>query len=127
MRKRVIAVASAVAFVIAVGVIGRAQDKAASVAGNWEVTQQGRNGAVTQTLTLEQMGGTLTGTIKGQNGDTPVNGTIEGNNVTLTIKRTTQNGEVTQEYKGTVEGDSMKGMVTTGQRSGEWSATRSKS
>jgi hypothetical protein len=124
MKKAVLLVATFALFAMVVGVV--AQDKA-NVSGTWQLTQPGRNGDVTQTLTLDQKGGDITGTMKAQNGDVPVTGTISGSDITLNVKRTTQNGEVTNVYKGTVTGDTMKGMVTMGQRTVEWSATKGKS
>jgi hypothetical protein len=127
MKRKVIALASAAQFLLTLSVIARAQDKAGNVAGSWQLTMQGRNGEVTQPMTIEQKGGTITGSIKAQNGEAALTGTVDGKTITFTTKRQGPNGEITQEFKGTVDGDSIKGTVATGQRSGEFSATRSKS
>jgi len=127
MKRKIIAMASAALFLLTLGVIARAQDKAGNVAGTWQLTMQGRNGEVTQAMTIEQKGGTITGSIKAQNGEAALTGTVDGKTITFTTKRQGQNGEITQEFKGTLDGDSIKGTVTTGQRSGDFSATRSKS
>jgi hypothetical protein len=99
----------------------------AKVAGAWEMTNQGRNGAVTSTLTLTQDGGALKGTLKGMNGmDVPLeSGTVSGNSITFTVKRMGRNGEVTVEYKGTVDGNTMKGTFMQGENSVDWTAKRS--
>ena len=99
----------------------------AKVAGTWEVTNQGRNGAVTNTLTLTQDGGTLKGTMKGMNGmDIPLeNGTVSGNSIDFTVTRMGRNGEVKVEYKGTVDGNTMKGTFMQGENSVDWTAKRS--
>ena len=99
----------------------------AKVAGAWEMTNQGRNGAVTNTLTLTQDGGTLKGTMKGMNGmEIPLdNGTVSGNSITFTVTRMGRNGDVKVEYKGTVDGNTMKGTFMQGENSVDWTAKRS--
>jgi hypothetical protein len=105
MRKKVTALASAALFVLALGVLVRAQDKPANVAGAWDLSMPGRDGTMnTQAMTIEQNGGA----IKGQRGEVPLEGSVKGNDITFTVKRTTPNGEVTQEYKGTLDGGAMK-------------------
>jgi hypothetical protein len=127
MRKRVIALAGAALFVMALGVLARAQDKPANVAGAWDLSMPGRDGAMnTQAMTIEQNGGAIKGTIKGQRGEVPLEGSVKGNDITFTVKRTTPNGEVTQEYKGTLDGGAMKGTATTGDRSVNWTAAHGK-
>src|SRR5579872_636278 len=78
MKRAVLLVATFALFAMVVGVV--AQDKA--VSGTWQLTQPGRNGDVTQTLTLDQKGGDITGTMKMQNGDVPVTGSISGSDIT---------------------------------------------
>ncbi|MGA2629238.1 MAG: hypothetical protein ABSG54_03405 [Terriglobia bacterium] len=89
-----------------------AADEPAKVAGAWEVTSEGRNGPMTQTMTITQDGGSIKGTITGRRGDAPLEGTVTGNKLSFTVKRETQNGDTfVMEYTGTVEGDSIKGKV----------------
>lgn len=89
-----------------------AADEPAKVAGNWEMSSQGPNGAMTQTLTFEQDGSALKGTITGRRGPSPLEGTITGNTLSFTVKRQNQNGDtMVIEYKATVDGDSLKGTV----------------
>jgi hypothetical protein len=99
----------------------------AKVAGTWTMTNQGRNGAVTNTLTITQEGGALKGTMKGMNGmDIPLeNATVAGNAIDFTVTRTGRNGEVKVEYKGTVDGDTMKGTFQQGDNAVDWTAKRS--
>ena len=120
MYRAMVAVAAVLAFVA----VGMAQEKPASVAGKWEMSWEGRLGTQTSTLTLEQNGADLKGTMTGRRGDTPVTGTVKGKNVTLVVKRQTQQGEITVEYKGTVDGDSMKGTLSMGERSIDWTAKK---
>ena len=129
MKRIILVFASMLALTLAIGIAARAQDQPAnaSVAGAWQMTYQGRNGAVNQTLTFTQDGTTLTGTVHSDRGDSPLNGTITGSAIDFTIKRTTPNGDFTIEYKGTVTGDDMKGSFTMGDNTRDWSATRQKS
>jgi len=101
-----------------------AADEPAKVAGAWEMTFEGRNGPVTQPLTIEQDGGTIKGTIEGRRGPAPLEGSVTGNKINFTVKRETPNGTFTLEYSGTVEGDAMKGTVHTPRFDREWTATR---
>lgn len=99
----------------------------AKVAGTWEMTNMGRNGTVTNTLTLTQDGGTLKGTMKGMNGmEIPLeNATVSGNSIDFTVTRMGRNGEVKVEYKGSVDGNTMKGTFMQGENSVDWTAKRS--
>jgi hypothetical protein len=124
MKRNILAFASVLALMLAFGFAVRAQDQTANVAGAWQISWQGRNGPVTQTLTFTQDGTKLTGTMHGDRGDAPVMGTITGNAIDFTAKRSTPNGDFTSEYKGTVTGDSISGTVMMGQNSRDWSATR---
>ncbi|HMD86593.1 MAG TPA: hypothetical protein VKO18_18050 [Terriglobia bacterium] len=89
-----------------------AADEPAKVAGTWEMSSEGPNGTMTQTLTITQDGGTIKGTITGRRGDAPLEGTVAGSKVSFTVKRQTQSGDtMVIEYTATVDGDSMKGKV----------------
>ncbi|MGC1187992.1 MAG: hypothetical protein WA871_11435 [Candidatus Acidiferrales bacterium] len=126
MKRNILATGCVLALTLAFGLAVRAQDQPANVAGAWQMTFEGRNGTVNQTLTLTQNGTNLTGTVHSDRGDSPVTGTIAGSAIDFSIKRSTPNGDFTIEYKGTVTGDSMKGSFTMGQNSRDWSATRQK-
>lgn len=126
MKKKITVFAAAALCVLALGVIAGAQGKAANVAGAWKITMMGRNGEVTNDLTIMQSGGTLSGTFKTAQAEVPINGTIDGNNIDFTMKVTGRNGEQTNEYKGTVDGDTMKGTMSNGQRMADFTGARSK-
>lgn len=125
MKRNAILVGVLGVFALVFALSTTAQD-AAKVGGNWELTMQGGQGTVTQTLTLQQDGAAFKGTSKGQRGEAPVEGTVDGNKIHFTIHRQTPNGERILEYNGTVDGDSMKGTAKFGDNEREWSATRSK-
>jgi hypothetical protein len=104
----------------------RAADEPAKVAGVWELSREGRNGPVTETLTIEQDGGKIKGTLKGERGEAPFEGSVTGNKISFTVKRETPNGTFTMQYSGTVDGDSMKGTLHTEMFDREWTAKRTK-
>jgi len=103
-----------------------AADEASTVAGNWEMSMQGRNGAMTQTLSIQQDGNKISGTIKGRRGEMPFEGTVDGNKISFTVKRSTPRGDMTREYSATVDGDSMSGTVKTRMGEHPWTAKRLK-
>ncbi len=125
MRKKIVVLCSISLLVLAFGAVTRAQN--AKVAGTWTMTNQGRNGVVTTTLTLTQDGNTVAGSMKGENGPEMKldSATVSGNDITFTVTRQGRNGDVKVEYKGTVSGDTMKGTFMQGQNSVDWTAKRS--
>jgi hypothetical protein len=105
-------------FVFALGVLqmwatpAMAADEPAKVAGTWEMSSEGPNGTMTQTLEIQQDGGTLKGTITGRRGPAPLEGTITGNKLSFSVKRQTQDGStMVMDYTATVSGDSLTGKV----------------
>jgi hypothetical protein len=104
-----------------------AADEAAKVDGKWEMTSEGPNGTMTQTLTITQDGATIKGTLTGRRGDAPLEGTVTGNKVSFTVKRQTQNGDtMVIEYTATVDGDSMKGKAHSERFDRDFTAKRAK-
>jgi len=112
--------------VLLCGVRALAADEPAKVAGTWEMSSEGPNGPVTQTLTIQQDGATIKGTLTGRRGETPFEGTVAGNKVSFTIKRETPNGTFTIEYSATVDGDAMKGTAHSERGGRDWTAKRTK-
>ncbi|MGD8535969.1 MAG: hypothetical protein PVF66_08980 [Candidatus Aminicenantes bacterium] len=100
----------------------------ADVAGDWEMTSEGRQGPVTRTFTIEQDGEKITVTMPGMRGQGEVKaeGTIKGNDIEWSITRQGRGGgEFTITYKGKVEGDTMSGTVQMGDfGSREWTAKK---
>ncbi len=126
MKNKVVALCCVALFAFAFVVVAQAQAPA-KIAGTWTMSNQGRNGVQTNTLTITQDGGTIKGTMKGMNGmEIPLeNGTVMGNNIDFTVTRAGRNGDVKVEYKGTVDGPAMKGTFMQGQNSVDWTATKS--
>ncbi len=126
MRRKTYFVAFTLAFgwlLISAGT-ALAADAPAKVAGTWEMSYEGPRGTITQTLKLQQDDGTIKGTLTGRRGESPLDGSVEGNKVSFTVTRETPRGSFTLEYTGTVDGDSMKGMVHSQRFDGEWMAKR---
>jgi len=125
-------IACLLAFALTCGVLmfcaakATAADEPAKVAGTWEVSSEGPNGPMTQTLTIQQDGEKIKGTMTGRRGETPFEGTVTGNKVAFTVKRETPNGTFTIEYSATVDGDSMKGKAHSERFDRDWTAKRTK-
>jgi len=104
-----------------------AADEPAKVAGTWEMTSEGPNGPMTQTLTIQQDGGTIKGTLTGRRGEAPLEGTVTGNKLSFTVKRQTPDGSTfVIEYTATVDGDSMKGKAHSERFDRDFTAKRTK-
>jgi hypothetical protein len=83
----------------------------AAVDGKWTVETHGRNGAQTQTLTLQSDGAKLTGSLTGPRGRSVeiTDGKIDGANVSFKVVRAGRNGvSQTLSYQGTLSGDDLK-------------------
>lgn len=124
------------------GIALPAQAQDADVSGAWILSfelgggRRGGGGPVTGTLTLEVDGGAITGTFQreGQENAADVTGTIEGNSITFRLAgmggRRGGGGGGGQRgggptFTGTVEGETMSGEVSFGNRGAtEWSARR---
>jgi len=91
----------------------------AEVAGKWTVSAKNGRHSVTQTLVLEQNGGKVTGTFTGPRQSGTIDGTVSGNAIQLHVA-----AKMPIDYTGTVDGDSMKGTLTSEGKSGVWTGTR---
>jgi len=101
---------------------------AVDVTGTWEMSSPGRDGTMmTRDITIVQEGTKIKVTLPpGPRGGDPIvaEGTIEGNAIAWKVVRQGPQGEMIVNYKGTVEGDSMKGTMTIGEREIEWTAKK---
>lgn len=102
-----------------------------NVSGDWEMTSETPRGERTQTIHIEQEGEKLTVTMPGgfrggqEGGEITAEGTIEGNKIEWSFTRDTPRGEFTVKYTGTVEGDTMTGVVEREQSgTSPWTAKR---
>jgi hypothetical protein len=103
----------------------------ADVKGKWDgkVTSQRDDGSTSEDaalLILDQKDTTVTGSVGGSETDQhPItSGTLEGNRLKLTAKNTGNGREYSIEL--TLEGDELKGTVTSGARKGQVHAKRRK-
>jgi len=100
---------------------------AQDVAGEWELSSEGRQGPQTQTIKIEQDGEKITVTMEGRMGEMTGEGTIKDNKIEWKVTRETQRGEFTSTYTGTVDGDTMSGEVQMGMGNmgaREWTAKK---
>jgi hypothetical protein len=98
---------------------------AADVAGEWEMTSEGRQGPQTQTFKIAQDGEKITVTMEGRGGEMTGEGTIKDKAIEWTFVRETQRGEMRMLYKGTVDGNTMTGTVAMGDfGEREWTAKK---
>ena len=86
------------------------------VSGTWEVTSQTPRGDErVSEMTIEQDGDKITVTMPGFRGDEMMGeGTVDGNNIEWKFEISTQRGDMTITYTGTIDGDTIKGMVAMG-------------
>lgn len=84
--------------------------------GTWKWTVPGRDGQSREsTLTLRLESEKLKGSIKGARNEIDIQeGKLEGNEISFKVTRETQQrGTMTTAYKGKIEGDVIKGTMTT--------------
>jgi hypothetical protein len=92
-----------------------------NIAGTWKMSILGENRSAT--CTLIQKGKALTGTFRGQMGDLPLTGTITtAKNITFSAKSMFG----TLNFAGTVDGQTMKGIVDLpmGRGRKNWTASK---
>lgn len=98
--------ASAMLAMTAVALLG------ADIDGKWTRQNEGKNGPVTQTLTLKSAGTKLTGTFDaggGRGGPTEISdGTVNGANVSFKVVREFNGKSNETTYKGTVSATELK-------------------
>jgi hypothetical protein len=100
---------------------------AADVSGKWAFETQGRNGAVTNTLTLKASGGSLTGSLAGgRGGEVNISdGKVDGDNISFTVVREFNGNQITTKYSGKVAGDTIN-LTIEGPRGGPQQVTAKK-
>jgi hypothetical protein len=101
---------------------------AADASGKWTFETEGRNGAVTNTLTLKAAGGSLTGTFSGgRGGDVEISdGKVDGDKISFSVVREFRGNTFTTKYSGTVGGDEIK-LTIEGPRGGPQTVTAKRS
>jgi hypothetical protein len=113
----------------------QARPQEANFVGTWEVTMTGgyqgggggngggRGGA--QSLTITQDGDKFKVDHKTQRGDNAYDATVSGNTLSWTEERVGRDGNAREiKYKATLDGDTMKGTMGSGQFSRSFTAHR---
>jgi hypothetical protein len=101
--------------------ISRGADAPANVAGTWTFSVSGEAGKAAQTIVIQQDGTKITGTFKGPRQSGTIGGTVDGNKISFHVKARRD-----LDYTGTADGDMMKGALSSGNKSGEFTASRGK-
>ena len=85
-----------------------------SLTGEWEFTVESPNGTGTRQVNLIQKGDSLSGTIASSRASGPISGWIKADTVTILAVLAMESGPFTVVYEGTVQGDTMAGIVGFG-------------
>lgn len=105
-----------------------AEASTAPIDGTWAITVRAPDGNVAIQMTLRAEDGKLTGTFSGDRGSGDIRGgSVDGNTVEVTIGAQSEGAEASDwVFRGTLDGDSIKGSVTTTLGSFEFTGSKSK-
>ena len=95
-----------------------------SVAGAWELSINGPEGAITATATLKQDGENVTGSIETPQGVAEMKGTFKGNALSMAFTIQGPNGALDIKVNGEVDGTSMKGIIDFGMGMADFTAKK---
>jgi hypothetical protein len=85
------------------------------VNGTWDLTSQSPRGERTSEMTIVQDGDKITVTMPGFRGDEMTGeGTVDGNKIEWKFEISTQQGDMTMTYTGTIDENTITGMVQMG-------------
>jgi hypothetical protein len=102
--------AAAAALVVVLGTGALAQ----SIAGAWDLTVNGPEGAINATVTIKQDGEKITGSIDTPQGTAEMTGTYKGKTLNLSFSVPGPNGNLDIKVNGEVDGTNIKGMIDFG-------------
>ena len=111
---------AATALVVALGSSALAQ----SVAGAWDLSINGPEGAINATAILKQDGEKVTGSIESPQGTAELSGTIKGKVLNMTFSIAGPNGNLDIKVNGEVDGASMKGIIDFGMGMADFTAKK---
>jgi hypothetical protein len=97
---------------------------AQSVAGAWDLTINGPEGAINATATLVQDGEKVTGSIDTPQGKAEMSGTYKGKVLNLAFTIPGPNGNLEIKVNGEVDGSSMKGIIDFGMGMADFTAKK---
>jgi L-seryl-tRNA(Ser) seleniumtransferase len=96
-----------------------------AVAGQWRLHLDFDRGSAEHALVLEQEGARLLGTHRGEFYSGELSGTVAANTVKFQSSHQAEGNRLSYGFSGTVEGDSMSGIVTLGEYGqAHWTAQR---
>jgi len=95
-----------------------------SVAGAWDMTINGPQGAMETTMTLTQEGDTVSGTLDGPMGSVEIAGAVAGNLMKLAFDVDAGGTVISITMIGEVDGPSMNGSLDFGQGTADFTAKR---
>jgi hypothetical protein len=105
----------------------RGESARADVSGVWDLTVESQDGTAHPVITVKQDGQRLTGSYEGKIGVRSLTGTLKDNEITFVVKLKFRDVDYDVTYTGTVDNDSMKGLIRSGDAgSGSWTAKRRK-
>ena len=96
----------------------------ANIAGSWELTINGPEGAITATAALKQDGDNLTGTIESPQGTVELKGTYKAKKVELAFTISGPQGDLPIKVNGDVDGNDMKGTIDFGMGMADFTAKK---
>ena len=100
---------------------GQAQS---TVAGAWDLSINGPEGAINATATLKQDGEKVTGSIESPQGTAELTGTVKGKVLNITFTVPGPNGNLDIKVNGEVDGASMKGIIDFGMGMADFTAKK---
>lgn len=95
-----------------------------SVAGVWDLSINGPEGAITAAATLKQDGEKVTGSIDSPQGTAELTGTIKGKALNISFSIPGPNGNLDIKVNGEVDGASMKGIIDFGMGMADFTAKK---
>jgi len=96
----------------------------ANIAGDWELTINGPEGAISATAALKQDGDNVTGTITSPQGTVELKGTYKAKKVELAFTIAGPQGELPIKVNGDVDGSEMKGIIDFGMGMADFTAKK---
>src|SRR4051812_29381132 len=107
--------------VLTLGVTGYAQT---NIAGAWDLSINGPEGAISATATLKQDGEKVTGQIESPQGTADLTGTMKGKVLNMSFSIQGPNGPLDIKVNGEVDGASMKGIIDFGMGMADFTAKK---
>ena len=95
-----------------------------NIAGSWELTINGPEGAISATAALKQDGDNVTGTITSPQGTVDLKGTYKAKKVELAFSIQGPQGALDIKVNGDVDGDDMKGIIDFGMGMADFTAKK---